>query len=335
MGLIDWKPAFDVIVNGTNVTSIFASRLSSITLTDEAGVQSDTVEIVLTDHLPYAKLEIPPNGAEIEVSLGYTFQRKYMGLFIADSIEVGGPPDLMRISGVASVNGTTSGGKTALTEQKNRSWPEGTTVSGLVSTIAGEHGLKPAVSESLASMTLPHLDQTDESDMSLLTRVALDLDAIAKPGGGYLGMFLRGESKTASGQDMPKLSLVRSQVSRWSYRQSLRDPAGKVVAVWRDHDAAADVEVMAGDGEPVRRLKRRFPAQDAAQRAADAEYNRSQRGGATVSVTLPGDPDLVAEARLVLAGFRDGVDGEWLIARVTHTIDSGGYRCDVEAEALG
>lgn len=125
MGLIDWKPAFDVTVNGSNVTSIFEERLSSLTLTDEAGVQSDTVEIALTDHLPYAKLEIPPNGAEIEVSLGYTFQRKYMGLFIADSIELGGPPDLMRISGVASVNGTTSGGKTALTEQKNRSWPEG------------------------------------------------------------------------------------------------------------------------------------------------------------------------------------------------------------------
>jgi len=334
MGLTDWKPAFDVIVNGTNVTSIFASRLSSITLTDEAGVQSDTVEISLTDHLPYAKLEIPPNGAEIEVALGYMFKLKYMGLFIADSVELGGPPDLMRISGVASVNGTTSGGKTALTEQKNRSWPEGTTVSTLVSTIAGEHGLKPAVSESIASITLPHLDQTDESDINLLTRVALDIDAIAKPGGGFLGMFQRGESKTASGQDMPRLSLIPSQVSRWRFRRSLRDPAGQVIAVWRDQSAAADVEVIAGDGKPVRRLKRRFPTQDAAQRAADAEYRRSQRAGMTVSISLPGDPDLVAEARLVLSGFRHSVDGEWLITRVTHTIDSGGYRCDVEGETF-
>jgi phage protein D len=297
-------------------------------------VQSDTVEITLTDHLPYAKLEIPPNGAEIEVSLGYTFERKYMGLFIADSIELGGPPDLMRISGVASVNGTTSSGKTALTDQKNRSWPEGTTVSTLVSTIAGEHGLKPAISESLASIALPHLDQTDESDINLLTRVALDLDAIAKPGGGYLGMFMRGESKTASGQDMPTLSITKSQDSRWTYRQSLREPAGKVIAVWRDQDAAADIEVTAGDSEPIRRLNKRYASLDAAQRAADAEYKRSQRAGATVSLSLPGDPDLVAEARLVLAGFRQGVDGEWLVTRVTHTIDSGGYRCDVEAESL-
>lgn len=149
MGLIDWKPAFNVIVNGDDVTSVFAARLSSLTLIDEAGVQSDSVEIALTDHLRFAKLEVPPNGAEIEVALGYTFRRKYMGLFIADSVELGGPPDLMRIRGTASVNGTTSGGKTALTGQKTRSWPEGTTVSTLVATIAGEHGLKSAVSEAL------------------------------------------------------------------------------------------------------------------------------------------------------------------------------------------
>lgn len=121
-------------------------------------------------------------------------------------------------------------------------------------------------------------------------------------------------------------------MSRWNYRQSLRQPAGKVIAVCRDHGAAQDIEVTAGDGDPVRRLKQRFPNEAEAQSAADAEYKRSQRAGTTVSLTLPGDPDLVAEARLTLAGFRDGVDREWLITSVTHTIDSGGYRCDVSAE---
>lgn len=332
MGLIDWKPTYRVTVDGQNITSILASRLSSLTLTDEAGVQSDTVEITLTDHLPLQRLEIPPTGAEIEVALGYQFGAKDMGLFIADSVEVDGPPDLMRIRGTASVHGTTTGGKTAITEQKTRSWPAGTTIATLVQTIAGEHSLEPAVSESLTSIALPHVDQIDESDINLLTRIAREYDAIAKPGGGKLVMAKRGESLTVAGEAMPTITLRPKQVTRWRLRQSLREPAGKVIAIWHDPDAAEDVEVTAGDGEPIRRLRQRFPTREAAQAAANAEFRRAKRAGTQVQVDLPGDPDLVAEARLVLAGFRPGVNGEWLITRVRHQLGGGGYRCSVTAE---
>ena len=329
---MDWKPAYRVTVDGQNITSILASRLVSLTLTDAAGVQSDTIEIALSDHLPFARLEIPPTGAEIEVAMGYTFRTKDMGLFIADSVEVGGPPDQMRIRGTASVHGTTTGGRTAITEQKTRSWDAGTTISDLVSTIAGEHGLEPGVSDSLASIALPHIDQIDESDINLLTRIARDYDAIAKPGGGKLVLAKRGESLTVAGEPMPTITLTPRQVTTWRIQQSLRAAAGRVVASYRDQDAAEDVEITAGDGDPIRRLRQRYPDQAAAQEAADAEFRRSNRAGTQVSLTLPGDPDLVAEARLVLVGFRSYVDGEWLITRVTHTIDSGGYRCSVTAE---
>ena len=39
----------------------------------------------------------------------------------------------------------------------------------------------------------------------------------------------------------------------------------------------------------------------------------------------------MAEGRLVVVGLRAGVDGEWLVRRVSHTLDSGGYQCQVEA----
>lgn len=332
MGLIDWKPAFRVTVDGEDITTLLASRLVGLSLSDAAGVESDAVDITLADHLPLERLEIPPAGAEITVALGYTFKLKDMGLFIADSVEVSGPPDQMRIRGTAAIHGKTTEGKTALTESRTRSWDAGTTLGDLVAKIAGEHGLQPAVSESLASVALPHVDQIDESDINLVTRLARDLDGLAKPAGGKLVIARRGESLSAAGEAMPTIRLTPGQVSSWRMSRRLRAPAGKVVATWHDQDAGKDVEETAGDAEPVRRLRQRYPTAEAAKGAATSEFKRSQRAGTQVQLELPGDPDIVAEARLVLEGFRPDVNGEWLVTRVRHDLGSGGYRCSVSAE---
>ena len=50
------------------------------------------------------------------------------------------------------------------------------------------------------------------------------------------------------------------------------------------------------------------------------------------SVSLPGRTDLVAEGRVILDGFRDGVNGEWSITRAEHSLDGNGFTTTVEAE---
>ena len=55
------------------------------------------------------------------------------------------------------------------------------TFGALVATIAGEHGLKAAVSSDLAKNQVGHNDQVNESDIAFLTRIAYRYDATAKP----------------------------------------------------------------------------------------------------------------------------------------------------------
>lgn len=325
---MDWKPAFAIHVDGQDITAPMAARLVSLSLSDEAGVTSDSVEITLADHIGLARLAVPRTGAVLSVALGYGFALKDMGLYTVEEVEMEGPPNQMRIRGAALI----TGGVTSLTAQRSRSWPEGTTIADLVATIAGEHGLDPAVSDSLARVALPHLDQIDESDINLLTRVAHDHDAIAKPGGGKLVFALRGESLTVSGQPMPVVALTPAQVSSWRVQIKTRATAGTVVAVWRDQQAAGDVEETAGEGEPLRRLRERFASAEAARAAARAEWTRASRAGTQLSLSLPGNADLVAEGRVQLTGFRPGVDGNWLVTGVEHQLDSGGYRCRLRAE---
>ena len=332
MGLMDFRPAYRVEVDGSDITGILVKRLISLNLSDAAGVQSDRVTILLSDAELISRLREPSVGAELKVWLGYGFSLKYMGLFIADRVEISGPPDVMSISAVASIHGETTSGKTVVTEQKNRSWPVGTTLGALVSEVAADHGMRPAVSPSLSGIELPHIDQVDESDIHLLSRLALDLDAIAKPGDGQLVLAKRGESLSVGGQPMPTVPIALGDVSSWRSSRSLREAVGQVIAVWHDLDAGVPVECTTGSGTPIQRLKQRYPSREAAQRAADAEFARTSRAGRALQLQMPGNPDLVAEGTVNLSGFRSYLDGAWLVTRVEHSIDGSGYRCSVVGE---
>lgn len=326
-------PAFRVLANSANITAAIAARLKSLSITDEAGFQSDTLEISLADHDPLNPIELPPTGAELEVWLGYADNLVRMGLFVADEIELAGWPGEMTIRGRATPYEGSKGGKTDMQTQKTRAWPKGTKLSAMVAKIAKEHGLQPAVAKSLQSIVLPQFDQTEESDISFLVRVCRKHDAVAKPGGGKLAVAKRGESKNTSGEDMPTVILAATNCTRWSMNTSTRDSEGTVVAFYHDRGQAKRKEVKVGSGDPVRRLRHNFPDKAAAEKAAQAELDKRGRRKNKLSATMPGDPTLTAEAKLQLVGFRQGVPTDWVITRVQHQFEaSGGYSCDVECE---
>ncbi len=126
------------------------------------------------------------------VELGYEgLGRVRMGRYAVDEVELSGPPATLTVRGTAA--DMRSGAK----QRKTRSW-EGVTIGGLVRTIAGEYDLTPRVTRGLAGVRLPHLDQTDESDLHLLTRLGERYDAAARAGGGRLVFARRGQGLSAT-----------------------------------------------------------------------------------------------------------------------------------------
>lgn len=330
MGL---TPIVRVLADQVDISAAVVTRLVSLTITDESGYESDTAEIVLTDHDPATPLAIPRTGAELDIFLGYDGMPTHIGLYVVDEVEVEGWPGTMTIRAKAAPFEQSQPGKTDLQTQKSRSWPAGTTLADLVAKIASEHGMAPAVSESLAGKVLPHLAQTEESDMSFLVRVARRFDAIAKPAGGRLVMAKRGESKSASGEALPPILINAQQASSYRVTIATRESKGTVIAYWRNLRSSKREEVKLGDGEPIRRLRQWYQDEKTAREAAQAELERRERGEHKLAITMPGDPGLMAESPLIAAGFRPGVDGAWLVTRVVHNVTkSGGYVCDVEAE---
>lgn len=326
-------PAWRVQANKQDITATIIDRFISLTMTDAVGMESDTLEITLSDNDPLNPIQIPPTGAELEVFIGYDGITQPMGLFVCDEVELAGWPGEMVIRARAAVYDKSKGGKSDLQTQKNRSWAKGTKLGEMVSTIAKEHSLEPAVASSLKNIQLPHIDQADESDINLLIRLAKKYDAIVKPANGKLVLAKRGESKSVSGQKLPSVAIVPGDCSMFRMVMAKRETAGMVVAYWHAVKQSKRKEVKVGTGEPVRRLKQYYPTEEMALAAARADLERRKRGQETVSLTCVGHPSYVAEAPMALSGFRPGVDGEWLINRVTHRIDaSSGYVCDIEAE---
>jgi len=323
-----YRPAFRVEANGNDITESIRQRFISMTITDEAGLASDSLTLELDDS--GTGINLPATGAELRVWLGYESAARFMGLYVVDEIELKGPPDQMIITAKAAPF-KDSKSYTALHTQHNRSWTP-RTLGDLAASIAAEHGLTPAVSPALAGHKLPHLDQADESNMNLLTRVAKRVGGIAKANDGKLIIVPQGEGKTMSGKSMPTVSIARESGTSHTVKLIGRQDYQKVVTVWRDANAAQDKEAIAGAGEPVRRVRHVYPDQAAAEKAAQSSLEAYRRGKSTLSVSLPGRPELAAEGRVILSGFRSGVNGEWSITRVTHSLSPRGYTTSVTGE---
>lgn len=331
-------PTFRIIANDEDITRQIRERFVSLKITDEAGAESDKLTLVVSDHLPREPLTLPPTGAELEACLGYDDEVVSIGRYVVDSLEQSWPPNQLRIVAQAMPLAKSDSGEGStrlmLQTKKTRSWDAGTLLGDMARSIAGEHDLDPAIQDAMASIALPHVDQTNESDMNLLTRLAHDYDGIAKPAGGALVIAKRAASKvaSASGESLPTVPITPDMVISGRMKLAKRGNAGSVVARWRDTDNATTLEITEGEGEPVQRLQTIHPDEESARAAARAELRRGQRGEQTLDLTLPGNTELMAEGRLSLSGFREGADGEWLITSVSHTLNDAGYRSRVKGE---
>lgn len=318
-------PSYRLVVNGVDITPRVNGRLNSLTLTDNRGLEADTLDLALADH--DGALELPPKGAEIQVAIGWEGDLVDKGTFIVDEIEHSGAPDQLRI------RARSADMREQLPGRKSRSWHK-TTVGALVRQIATEHGLTAVVGDTLANIRISHLDQTDESDLHLLTRLAERYDAIATIKAGRLLFIPAGEARTATGKPLPLVTIDRSDGDQHRYVITDRDAYTGVKAYWNNVSGGRREVVIAGLGDNAKELRATYASAADALAAANAELLRLQRGVAEFSMTLAhGRPELIAETPIRLRGFKPEIDAtDWVATKVTHQLSDSGFTSSLEAE---
>ena len=322
-------PAWRVLMEGQDLTARLDPRLLSLTLTECRGQEADQLDLVIHDH--DGAMALPSRGVLLTVSVG-THQRGLVdkGVFRVDEVEHSGAPD------VISIRARSADFTQAMRIRRSRSW-HGQTLGAIVSGIAGEHKLRPRIDPALASIVVQHLDQADESDMHLLTQLAERYDATMAVKEQSL-MFLKiGGGKPLDMRSPAALTLRRSDGDQHRYVAADRESYSGVRAYWTDKAGASRKSVLAGNSGNAKRLRETFDTEKVAQEHAQAEWQRLQRGEATLSYTLAlGRADVTPEQHVTLRGFKPEIDAiTWLLTKVTHTITgSAGFSTALELETL-
>lgn len=319
------RPVFAVTLGGTDFTASIADRLLSLSISDEAGVTSDRFELSLDDR-DHA-LGWPGSGVELEIALGYreTGGARTMGRYTVDEVETSGPPAVLTLRGAAADM------LDSLKSQRRADY-DGKTLGQIVRAIAARHRLTPQVAAKFESQTVEHLDQTDESDMHLLTRLAEQFGATAKPAAGRLLFVESGQGLDAQGNVLPPVAIARDRIVSWRASEQERQFYARVEARWKPARKHATQTVVVGEGEPSITLRNAFRTEVEARRAAEARLRKMARGRTSLSLTLPGDPELIAERPIQVSGLRTGADGAWIVTRAEHRLDGGGYTTQIEAQ---
>ncbi|WP_371335190.1 phage late control D family protein [Klebsiella quasipneumoniae] len=341
-------PALNVLMGGKALT-VLDEKLISLELTDNRGFNADELTISVDDS--QGDIALPPRGAELSVSLGWQGEPLiYKGIYIVDEVSHSGPPDRIDITA------RSADFRDEFNVKREVSWHD-VTVERIVSAIAHRYKLKPIISEQLMNAEIDHADQTQESDMSFLTRMADILGAIATVKNGCLLFILPGGGVSANGKALPEFAITRSSGDRHSFRIADRDAYTGVQAYWLDLDfgkkkkvtvrkrkkttekkprsSSREGDYIAGEDGNVFVLRTTYRSEIAAQRAAAAKWQQLQRGAAEFNLTLAyGRADLYPEMHGTVTGFKEAIDNQdWIIAKATHSIDDNGFQTRLELEA--
>lgn len=121
-------------VDGTVINNEAINRFMSMTITDNRGLESDTIEIQLSDH--DSKLQIPPKGAVIQAWIGWSNEGLvYKGKYTVKEIEHAGAPDVL------TLRASSADLKSSLKQKKERSF-HNVTLQDVVQAIAHAHELE-------------------------------------------------------------------------------------------------------------------------------------------------------------------------------------------------
>lgn len=360
-------PAFMLTLNSQDITSNFSDRLISLTMTDNRGFEADQLDIELDD--TDGKVELPLRGAVLTLWLGWQGSALLnKGDFTVDEIEHRGAPDTLTIRArSADFRGT-------LNSRREESWHDttlGELVSTIAKrnklTASVADSLKkipvPHIDQSQESdaVFLTRLADRNGAAVSvkagklLFLKAGSAMTASGKPvpqmtltrsdgdrhqfaiadRGAYTGVTAKWLHTKEPKLQKQKVTLKRKPKEK--HLRALEHPKAKPVSKKtkaKKEPEAREGEYMAGEADNVLALTTVYASKAQAMRAAQAKWDKLQRGVAEFSITLAlGRADLFPEIPVRVSGFKRVIDEQsWLISKVTHNLNNNGFTTGLELE---
>jgi hypothetical protein len=354
-------PDYSLTTKEGDKTQNFKSRLIKLILTDNRGYSADTLNITLDD--AEGNLMLPARGVALEFSLGWkggALTKK--GTFIVDTVTHSGSPDTVQL------NASSADLRGIINTPKEKAWHD-TTLGQIAEQIAKDNKLKVSVNSELAAIPVAHVDQSKESDLSFMSRIAQQFGGEMTIKQGMLFILKPGAGVVAGGQRLPTATIRRSEGDKYSFSIADRDAVTCIIvnildtskpkrqtsqvvltrkqppapALSSSHPATqgslqkqtqSDAEYLAGKEGNTKTLEKSFKTKEEAIIAAKAEWEKSQRESAKFSLLLAqGREALSPDTPVKLDGFKEQIDQhDWTITTLTHTLSKQGFTTKVDLE---
>lgn len=320
-------PTYRLVVAGKDITPLIDARLERLTLTEGRENTADQLDLVLLDH--DGKLALPAKEAEISLQLGWVGKALVdKGSFVVDEVEHSGAPDKVTIRARAADLGGD------IRKRAEKSWHD-TTLGAILGELARRNKLTYKVDPGLVSTKVQHIDQTNESDMHFITRLARKYDAVATVKKKHLLFLPINGTTTSKGQKLPAMHITRSDGDSHRWSSSTRDAFDGVRAYWSDAVVGKRKAVIAGKKTGhLKTMRETFASEQDALESARSERQRLERGLATFDLSLAiGRPEVGPQSPVTVTGFKSEIDGQgWLVKEVCHELDEGGLTSKLKME---
>ncbi|MGG6295305.1 phage late control D family protein [Leptolyngbya sp. AN02str] len=333
-------PTFKLVYEGTDITEGLKPFVLSISYSDKLEGESDELEIALENSdLRWMGTWLPKEGDAVSLELGYD-GGVMLGpiLFEVDEPEFSGPPDVIRLKGLATP-------VTASLRQRNSAAYENTTLLAIAQQIAQKHKLE-LVGE-VPEIKLERVTQKEQTDLEFLREIAADYGLIFKVESSTKLVFFRESDLEAAD---PVLTFTRQDIGRYRIRRgakgtyqaaeiSYNDPkTGKLISVKIDAagkevatPAGGKTEVASGD---ILKIRERCENRAQAEVKATEALRRANRGQVEGTLDMEGNTSVVAGLNLTLNGFLN-LSGKYQVKQVRHSLSrSKGYTSNVEITGL-
>ncbi|WP_337048655.1 phage late control D family protein [Serratia fonticola] len=358
-------PDFSLTLQGNIITQNIRARLLSLTLTDNRGFEADQLDIELDDS--DGLMVMPQRNAVLSLALGWQgSQLTHKGRFTVDEVEHRGAPDTL------TIRARSADFRGSLNTRREASYHD-TTLGDIVQQIAARNQLTAKLAAGLDAIKISHIDQTQETDAAFATRLASLNGAVAAVKNGCLLLIRPGNGTTVNGKPLPVMTITRRDGDRHNFSLADRDAYTGVTASWLNtrqpkpqkvklqrkpktqhlralqHPKAKPVtqkaaksaepqkgEYLVGAEDNVFTLPTVYATQAAAMRAAQAKWEKLQRGVAEFSLSLAmGRADLVPETPVQVSGFKQVIDAQpWIVSKVVHNLSNSGFTTAIELEVL-
>ncbi|HBU6132534.1 phage late control D family protein [Enterobacter sp. 168J2] len=360
-------PAFMLKLDNEDITQDFGDRLISLTMTDNRGFEADQLDIELDD--TDGLIAMPPRGATLTLWLGWQGAALIKkGTFTVDEIEHRGAPDTL------TIRGRSADFRGSLNSRREQSWHDTTlgqivetiaarnkltaSVADTLKAVAVPHIDQSQESDAVFLSRLADRNGAAVSVKAgklLFLKAGSGKTASGKPipqmtlerGDGDRHQFAIADREAYTGVSAKwlhtkdpkpqkqkvklKRKLKEKHLRALQHPKATKAPAN---AKAKKEQEAREGEYMAGEADNVLELTTIYATKAQAMRAAQAKWDKLQRGVAEFSISLAiGRADLFPETPIAVKGFKRVIDEQaWIISRVVHNLNGNGYTTGLELE---